>query len=74
MIPISPDKILNAGRAAYVERNYHMIDRAGICIFYLDKTYSPLNGQPSNNHLASPTQRSAEQNSLIIMPYSKRKL
>ena len=55
MIPISPNKILNAGRAAYVERNYHMIDRADICIFYLDKTYSPLNGQPSNNHLASGT-------------------
>ena len=46
-----PDKILNAGRAAYVERNYHMIDRAGICIFYFDKAYSPLNGQLVNNHV-----------------------
>ena len=65
--------------ADYLENGYdHFITGMAlgvdICIFYLDKTYSPLNGQPSNNHLASPTQRSAEQNSLIIMPYSKRKL
>lgn len=47
----SPDKILNAGRAAYVERNFHMIDRADICIFYFDKTYSPPREQVSNNHV-----------------------
>lgn len=46
-----PDKILNAGRAAYIERNFYMIDRADICIFYFDKTYSPLNGQLVNNHV-----------------------
>ena len=45
-----PDKILNAGRAAYVERNFHMIDRSDICIFYFDETYSPSCVQISNNH------------------------
>ena len=54
-----PDKILNAGRAAYIERNYHMIDWADICIFYFDKTYSPssLSGShaTSNHKNASGT-------------------
>ena len=45
-----PDKILNAGRAAYIERNCYMIDRADTCIFYFDKTYYPSCVQISNNH------------------------
>ena len=43
-----PDKILNAGRATYVERNFHMINQADICIFCFDKACSPLRGQISN--------------------------
>lgn len=46
-----PDKILNAGRAAYIERNYYMIDKADIYIFYFDKTYSPFS--LSGSHAAS---------------------
>ena len=46
-----PDKILNAGRAAYVERNFHMINKADVCIFYFDKTYSPPREQISNNRV-----------------------
>ena len=34
-----PDKIEKAGKAAYVERNYHMIDKADVCIFYYNETY-----------------------------------
>ena len=29
-----PPEIQNAGRAAYLERNYHMIDQSNFCIFY----------------------------------------
>lgn len=36
-----PDKIENAGKAAYVERNEYMIDKADLCIFYYDKNYEP---------------------------------
>lgn len=36
-----PDKIENAGKAAYVERNEYMIDKADLCIFYYDKNYKP---------------------------------
>ena len=67
-----PNKILNACRAAYVKHNYHMIDWVNICIFYFGKTYSPSYVQISNN-LTIPIQRSAEQSSLMIMPYQKRK-
>ena len=32
-----PEKILNSGRAAYVERNYEMINNSDICVVYYDK-------------------------------------
>jgi len=31
-----PEKILNSGRASYVERNYEMIDKSGYCVVYYD--------------------------------------
>jgi len=34
---VYPDKILGAGRAAYVERNYEMINRSRFCVFYYDE-------------------------------------
>lgn len=37
-----PEKILNSGRAAYVERNYEMIDKSHYCIVYYDEQ----NAQP----------------------------
>lgn len=36
-----PDKILGAGKASYVERNYEMIRRSRFCIVYYDGTYAP---------------------------------
>lgn len=36
-----PDKIMNAGRASYVERNYAMIDNSCYCIVYYDKATAP---------------------------------
>lgn len=32
-----PEKLLGAGRAAYVERNYEMIERSEYCIVYYDE-------------------------------------
>ena len=32
-----PEKIMNSGRAAYVERNYEMIDNSQFCIVYYDE-------------------------------------
>ena len=36
-----PEKIMNAGRAAYVERNYEMIDKSYYCIVYYDEQNTP---------------------------------
>lgn len=32
-----PQKIMNAGRAAYVERNYEMINNSQFCVVYYDE-------------------------------------
>lgn len=36
-----PEKIVNSGRAAYVERNYEMIDNSRFCIVYYDERNAP---------------------------------
>ena len=36
-----PEKILNSGRATYVERNYEMIDNSHYCIVYYDQPNAP---------------------------------
>ena len=36
-----PKKILNSGRACYVERNYNMIDHSQFCIVYYDEQSAP---------------------------------
>lgn len=35
-----PERILNAGKSAYVERNYEMIDNSDYCVIYFDENYS----------------------------------
>jgi hypothetical protein len=36
-----PEKILGSGKAAYVERNYEMIDNSQYCIVYYDEPNAP---------------------------------
>lgn len=36
-----PENVVEAGKAAYVERNRHMIDRADLCVFCYDENYKP---------------------------------
>ena len=36
-----PEKIMNSGRAVYVERNYEMIDKSHFCIVYYDEPNAP---------------------------------
>lgn len=38
-----PQKLINAGRAVYVERNRIMIDRSDFCVFYCQEDYKPHN-------------------------------
>ena len=36
-----PEKIISAGKSAYIERNYEMIDKSHFCIVYYDKPNVP---------------------------------
>ena len=36
-----PEKIIGAGKASYVERNYEMIDNSSYCIVYYDELNAP---------------------------------
>ena len=36
-----PKKIINAGKAVYVERNYEMIKNSRFCVFYYNKSTEP---------------------------------
>ena len=36
-----PKKLLQAGRAVYVERNFEMIQNSNYCLFYYDDTIAP---------------------------------
>ena len=45
-----PEKIKNAGKAAYVERNYEMIDNSRFCIVYYDD--NSANSRKSGTRIA----------------------
>ncbi|MBO5889380.1 MAG: hypothetical protein J6Q58_04500 [Clostridia bacterium] len=38
---IMPTKVINAGKASYVERNQEIIDASDFCIFYYNLKYKP---------------------------------
>lgn len=45
-----PDALEKTGKASYVERNQHMIDRSDLCVFYYNEHYFPPKKQISRNH------------------------
>lgn len=46
-----PEKIINAGKAVYVERNREMIDKSRFCIFYYDES-NKSNSRKSGTEIA----------------------
>ena len=46
-----PERMINAGKAAYVERNYEMIDNSSYCVIYYDKNYMPPRRKNSRREL-----------------------
>ncbi len=46
-----PEKINNAGKSVYVERNYEMIDNSSYCICYYDENYAPPRRKSSKHDL-----------------------
>ena len=50
--------MIDAGKAAYVERNYEMIDNSRYCICYYDENYTP------------PRRKNSRQDLLVYQPKS----
>ncbi|MBE7060026.1 MAG: hypothetical protein E7389_04315 [Ruminococcaceae bacterium] len=46
-----PEHMVDAGRAAYVERNYEMIKNSDYCICYYDENYAPPRRRNSRRDL-----------------------
>ena len=47
-----PPKLEKAGKYAYVERNYEMIDNSMYCIFYYNENYIPQSKRTSGTKIA----------------------
>ncbi len=46
-----PERMINAGKAAYVERNYEMIDNSSYCVICYDENYMPPRRKNSRRNL-----------------------
>lgn len=46
-----PSKMVEAGKAAYVERNYEMINKSTYCVVYYDENYAPPRRRNSRRDL-----------------------
>ncbi len=46
-----PEKKVAAGKAAYVERNYEMINKSNYCVVYYDENYAPPRRRNSHRAL-----------------------
>lgn len=46
-----PKRLINAGKAVYIERNYEMIDNSSYCVVYYDKNYTPHRRRNSKRDL-----------------------
>lgn len=47
------EKIRNAGKAAYVERNQEMINQSDFCVVYYDESYAPSRRRNSKQDLCN---------------------
>lgn len=52
-----PEKIENAGKSSYVERNYEMIDKSTYCVFYYDENYTPSPKRVPKHNMLPTTKR-----------------
>ncbi len=46
-----PERMINADKAAYVERNYETIDNSGYCVIRYDESYMPSGRKNSKRDL-----------------------
>lgn len=61
-----PEQATNAGKAVYVQRNRHMIDKSGFCVVYYEKNYSPAKRKSgTKSALAYAIKRNKE---IVLLP------
>lgn len=65
-----PGRMINAGKASYVERNYEMIDNCKFCVIYYDENYTPERRKSSRKNLVSYQPKSGTK---IAYDYVKQK-
>ena len=65
-----PERIVNAGRAVYVERNYEMIDKSEFCVFYFNEDYLPPRRKNSRRDLWDYQPKSG---TAVAFEYAERK-
>ena len=46
-----PESVSGAGKAVYVKRNQHMIDKSSVCVVYYDENYKPARRKQSRRAL-----------------------
>ena len=52
-----PERLVNAGKATYVERNYEMIDNSTYCVFYYNQNYIPPLKKSAKHNILLPSRR-----------------
>ncbi len=68
-----PQKIKNAGKYSYVERNYEMIDSSNFCIFYYNENYTaPFKKQIKHDKLPPKTRNSGTKIAYKYACYKKK--
>ena len=65
-----PSKMIDAGKAAYVERNYEMINNSRYCICYYDENYMPPRQKNSRRDLTDYQPKSGTG---IAFDYARKK-
>ena len=61
-----PENIIGSGRAAYVERNYEMINKSQYCIVYYDEANAPTTRKSGTKIALDYAIK--KQNHIIILP------
>jgi len=46
-----PERMIDAGKAVYVERNYEMIEKSDYCVVYFEENYAPAKRKNSRRDL-----------------------
>lgn len=59
-----PEQISGSGRAAYVERNYIMIDHSNTCVVYYNEDYQPPKRKNSRRDISPLSTEKRNKNSV----------